>query len=30
MKLIVEDSLLQKLPRPKTKFGIKTTEEYYL
>ena len=23
------DSLLQKRPRPKDKFGIKTTEEYY-
>ena len=23
------DSLLQKLPRPKNKFGIKTTEAYY-
>ena len=23
------DSLLQKLPRPKNKFGIQTTEEYY-
>ena len=25
----IVDSLLQKLPHPKNKFGIKTTEEYY-